>query len=122
MARRISAALGLLVALWAPQAAAKCERTNYRANPAAASRSEIEMSASSGMDCVMRLALPKRFKTTARRITEKPANGVVTIEGQTAFYRSTPGFTGSDRFVVEMDGKAFDGEGTAIIVVNVTVE
>jgi hypothetical protein len=119
---RAGVALGLFAALAVSPATAKCERTNYQANPATASRSEVQMSASSGMDCVIRLALPKRYKLTGRRITEKPTNGIVSIEGQTAFYRSVPGYTGPDRFVVEISGKAFDGAGTAVIVVNVTVE
>ncbi len=119
---RTGLALAVVIGLLPSPAAAKCQRTDYAANPATASRSEVEMSASSGMDCVIRLTLPRRYKLTARRITEKPNNGVVSIEGQTAFYRSVPGFVGADRFVVELDGKAFDGAGTAVIVVNVTVE
>jgi hypothetical protein len=82
---RAGVALGLFAALTVSPATAKCERTSYQANPATASRSEVQMSASSGMDCVIRLALPKRYKLTGRQIAEKPTNGIVSIEGQTAF-------------------------------------
>jgi hypothetical protein len=51
-----------------------------------------------------------------------PANGKVTLEGETAFYRSFPGFRGRDSFVAEISARGTDGEGTSRIVVNVTVE
>jgi hypothetical protein len=111
-----------LAAGWAAAAEAKCTRGNYAADPAKNTTSTVEMTASSGMDCVLRLALPRRYTLLKRRIAEKPVHGVVTIEGETAFYRSIPGYKGPDRFVAEMDGKAFDGQGTARIVVEVTVE
>lgn len=103
-------------------ASAKCERSSYTANPAKNTTSQVQMMASSGMDCVLRLALPKRYTLLKRRLVEKPVNGVASIEGETLFYRSVPGFKGDDRFVAEIDGKAFDGQGTARIVVDVTVE
>jgi hypothetical protein len=103
-------------------ASAKCERSTYTANPAKNTTSQVQMTASSGMDCVLRLALPKRYTLLKRRLVEKPVNGVATIEGETLFYRSVPGFKGDDRFVAEIDGKAFDGQGTARIEVDVTVE
>ncbi len=125
MHRTIVWRAGLAVALaagWAVGAEAKCTRTNYTADPAKNTTSTVEMTASSGMDCVLRLALPRRYTLLKRRIAEKPVNGIVSIEGETAFYRSVPGFRGQDRFVAEMDGKAFDGQGTARVVVEVTVE
>jgi hypothetical protein len=124
MARRgIWAGLIVLAAAGLPgSASAKCERSGYTADPAKGTTSQVQMTASSGMDCVLRLALPKRYTLMKRRLVEKPVNGIATIEGETLFYRSVPGFKGDDRFVAEIDGKAFDGQGTARIVVDVTVE
>ena len=56
------------------------------------SRAKVLMTASSGMDCVVRLAPSRRFTVTERRISEKPGHGTVTIEGETAFDRSVPGY------------------------------
>lgn len=121
--RRIRTGLIALAAAVLPAvASAKCERSSYTANPAKNTTSQVQMTASSGMDCVLRLALPKRYTLLKRRLVEKPVNGVASIEGETLFYRSVPGFKGDDRFVAEIDGKAFDGQGTARIVVDVTVE
>ena len=80
------------------------------------------MLASSGRDCVIRLAATRRFTVTGRRIAEPPASGKVTIEGETAFYRSAPGFVGEDRFVAQVSARGSDGEGTSSIVVTVTVK
>lgn len=80
------------------------------------------MQASSGMDCVIRLSATRRFTVTGRRIAEQPRHGKVTIEGETAFYRSFSGFTGEDRFIAEVSAKGSDGAGTSAIVVLVTVE
>lgn len=123
MTIRIALAAGLLaVAIFADPAEARCTRTNYAVAPSKNDTATVEMQASSGMDCVVRIAATRRFTVTARRIVEMPTNGKVTLEGETAFYRSFPGFRGQDRFVAEISARGTDGEGTSRIVVNVTVD
>lgn len=116
-------AAGLLVATaFADSAEARCTRTNYTVVPSKNDTATVEMQASSGMDCVVRIAATRRFTVTGRRIVQMPTNGKVTLEGETAFYRSFPGFRGQDRFVAEISARGTDGEGTSRIVVNVTVD
>jgi hypothetical protein len=114
------AAAGLLL-LAAGPAAAKCERTNYRAVPPANSRSEVQMTASTGKDCVLRLISTRRVTVTGRKIVAPPSRGKATIEGETVFYRSFPGYTGPDSFTAEIAGRSPDGEGVATVTVQVTV-
>ncbi len=114
---------GLVLAMGlADTAQARCTRTNYTVVPSKNDTATVEMQASSGMDCVVRIAATRRFTVTGRRIAEMPKNGKVTLEGETAFYRSFPGFTGQDRFVAEISARGTDGAGTSRIVVNVTVD
>jgi hypothetical protein len=103
------------------EAQARCERSDYTIVPSKNSRATVQMIAESGKDCVIRLSATRRFTIVGRRIAEEPANGKVTIEGETAFYRSLPNFRGADRFVAEVTGKGSDGEGTSVVTVNVTV-
>lgn len=116
----VAGALGLL--LVAGTAEARCSRTNYTVAPSKNDTVTVEMTATSGMDCVVRIATTRRFTVTARRIAEPAKHGKVTLEGETAFYRSLPGFRGRDGFVAELSARGTDGEGTSRIVVNVTVE
>ena len=104
------------------EAQARCSRSNYSVSPSKNDTATVEMLASSGMDCVVRIAATRRFTVTGRRIVEMPKNGKVTLEGETAFYRSLPGFRGKDSFVAELSARGSDGEGTSRIVVNVTVD
>lgn len=124
-AKATAAALlaGLLAsALGAGAAEARCSRSNYSVTPSKNDTATVEMLASSGMDCVVRIAATRRFTVTGRRIVELPKNGKVTLEGETAFYRSLPGFRGRDSFVAEISARGSDGEGTSRIVVNITVD
>ncbi len=120
MARLAAASTGLLLLALAP-AAAKCERSNYKAVPPENSRSEVQMVASSGKDCVLRLSATRRVTVTGRKIVTPPARGKATIEGETVFYRSFPGYTGPDSFIAEIAGRSTDGEGVATVSVQVTV-
>jgi hypothetical protein len=114
---------GLMAAMGLAGAAeARCTRTNYTVAPSKNDTATVEMQASSGMDCVVRIAATRRFTVTGRRIAEMPKNGKVTLEGETAFYRSFPGFRGQDSFVAEISARGTDGAGTSRIVVNVTVD
>lgn len=118
-----AAAAALLAGLMATGAAeARCSRSNYSVTPSKNDTATVEMQASSGMDCVVRISATRRFTVTGRRIVEMPKNGKVTLEGETAFYRSLPGFRGRDSFVAELSARGTDGEGTSRIVVNVTVD
>ena len=101
---------------------AACSRSDYSITPSQNSRAKVLMTASSGMDCVVRLAPSRRFTVTERRISEKPGHGTVTIEGETAFYRSVPGYRGPDRFAAEVSATGSDGQGTSTIVVDVVVK
>ncbi len=112
----------VLAAAFGADAHAKCSRSNYTVSPSKNDTATVEMQASSGMDCVVRIAATRRFTVTGRRIAEMPKNGKVTLEGETAFYRSFPGFKGTDRFVAEISARGTDGAGTSRIVVNVTVD
>ncbi|MFO1151603.1 MAG: hypothetical protein U1E62_24785 [Alsobacter sp.] len=117
----LAGAAAVLVLLAASPAAAKCERTNYRAVPPDNTRSEVQMTASSGKDCVLRLSATRRVTVTGRKIVAPPSRGKATIEGETVFYRSFPGYTGPDSFTAEIAGRASDGEGVATVTVQVTV-
>lgn len=79
------------------------------------------MTASTGKECVLRLSAGRRVTVTDRRIVVAPTHGKATIEGETVFYRSFPGFLGPDSFIAEIAGKSADGEGVAAIAVQVTV-
>lgn len=103
-------------------AEARCSHSGYQINPSRSTSATVDMRASSGMDCVIRLSATRRFTVTGRRIVQQPASGKVTIEGETAFYRSFPGFVGQDRFAAEVSARGSEGEGTSTIVVTVTVE
>jgi hypothetical protein len=116
------AASGLCLVLSAGWALARCERGDYTANPPKNTRSEVRMLASSGKECVIRLSAGRRIQVLDRRITIVPANGKATIEGETVFYRSFPGYTGPDSFTAEIAGRSADGEGVASVTVKVTVE
>lgn len=109
-------------ALSAGLAEARCERSDYNALPQKNSRSTVRMTASSGKDCVLRLTASRRVVVTARRIAAPPAHGKATIEGETVFYRSFPGYQGPDAFVAEIEGRSADGDGVATLAVSVTVE
>jgi hypothetical protein len=111
-----------LLAVSAGLAQARCERSDYNALPQKNSRSEVRMTASSGKECVLRLAASRRVVVTARRIAKAPAHGKATIEGETVFYRSFPGYQGPDAFVAEIEGRSADGDGVATVAVSVTVE
>lgn len=121
VAGRVAAA-GLLLLLSTGWALARCERGDYTANPPKNTRTEVRMFASSGKECVIRLSASRRVQVLERRITIAPANGKATIEGETVFYRSFPGYTGPDSFTAEIAGKNGEGEGVATITVKVTVE
>ena len=122
-ARGMAGLAGLLAGLvLAGAAQARCERGDYRIVPSQNKGAEVAMRASSGRDCVIRLAATRRFQVTSRAIVEKPQHGTVSIEGETAFYRSLPGFRGTDRFVASVSAKGSDGEGTSLITVTVTVD
>ncbi|MHB2168162.1 hypothetical protein [Alsobacter sp. R-9] len=121
-AGRVAALVAAVVVAAAGAAEAKCTRGDYRVVPSRNDTATVEMQASSGMDCVIRIATTRRFTVTGRRIVENPANGKVSLEGETAFYRSLPGFKGQDRFVAELTARGTDGEGTSRIIVNVTVD
>lgn len=114
-------AAGLALAGTAP-ALARCERSGYDAVPQKNSRSDVRMVASSGKECVLRLAAGRRVVVVARRIAVAPSNGKATIEGETVFYRSFPGYKGVDRFTAEIEGRSSDGDGVATIAVTVSVE
>lgn len=103
-------------------AEARCSHSGYRIVPSQNDSATVEMLATNGRDCVIRLSATRRFTVTGRRIAEPPQNGKVSIEGETAFYRAFPGFKGSDRFVAQVSARGSDGEGTSTIVVNVTVD
>jgi hypothetical protein len=123
MHERACAGIVMVAALVLPAAAsARCSHSGYQITPSRNTNATVEMRASSGMDCVIRLSATRRFTVTGRRIVEQPAKGKVTIEGETAFYRSFAGFVGQDRFVAQVSAKGSDGEGTSTIVVVVTVE
>jgi hypothetical protein len=120
-ARGLAGAVAVL-AVTAGPAQARCERGDYRIVPSQNKGAEVAMLASSGRDCVIRLAATRRFQVTRRAIVEMPRNGTVSIEGETAYYRSLPGFRGTDRFVAAVSAKGTDGEGTSLITVMVTVD
>lgn len=103
-------------------ASARCERSDYTANPAKNTRSEVRMLASSGKECVLRLTAGRRILITDRRITQAPAKGKASIEGETVFYRSFPGYSGPDSFTAEIAGRTGEAEGVATVTVKITVE
>lgn len=103
-------------------ASARCERSDYAANPVKNTRSEVRMLASSGKECVLRLTAGRRIQVTDRRIVAAPTKGKASIEGETVFYRSFPGYTGEDVFTAEIAGRNTDGNGVATVTVKVTVE
>lgn len=113
---------GTALLLSASLAHARCERSDYAANPVKNTRSEVRMLASSGKECVLRLSASRRIVITERRITAAPAHGKASIEGETVFYRSFPGYAGPDEFTAEIAGRSPDGAGVATVSVKVTVE
>ncbi|WP_293868886.1 hypothetical protein [uncultured Alsobacter sp.] len=120
---KLGLAAGIVAAAFVPGLAeARCSHSGYQITPSRNSSATVDMRASSGRDCVIRLSASRRFTVTGRRIVEHPGKGKVTIEGETAFYRSFAGFVGEDRFVAEVSAKGSDGEGTSTILVVVTVE
>jgi hypothetical protein len=115
----------LVAGLWAASAGlaqARCERSDYNAVPQKNSRSTVRMTASSGKECVLRLTASRRVVVTARRIAAPPAHGKATIEGETVFYRSFPGYQVPDGFVAEIEVRSADGDGVSTQTVSVTVE
>lgn len=119
--RALAWAGGLLLA-GTGAVSARCERSDYNAAPQKNSRSDVRMVASSGKDCVIRLTASRRVVVVARRIAVPPANGKATIEGETVFYRSFPGYRGPDSFTAEIEGRGSDGDGVATVAVKVSVE
>ena len=77
-ARGMAGLAGLLGGLLLASAAqARCERGDYRIVPSQNKGAEVAMRASSGRDCVIRLAATRRFQVTNRAIVEKPQHGTV---------------------------------------------
>jgi hypothetical protein len=101
---------------------ARCERSDYSAMPHRNSRSDVRMTASSGKECVIRLSASRRVTVVARRIAIAPEHGKATLEGESVFYRSFPGYRGPDNFTAEIEGHGSDGDGVAIVAVQVSVE
>ena len=56
------------------------------------------------------------------KVSQQPQHGSVRLLNNSSFeYRSQPGYTGPDAFVIEATGSDTRGTGTSIVTYNVTV-
>lgn len=117
LARALAAAC--LAAMPIDAALARCSVPNFSfwlGNPGSA-----VMNADSGQPCKIRvwsgIGSDFRSVTTLRA----PSQGAVTGGGSDMFYRSRPGFSGTDSFVIAIKGTKFGAERTTELTVNVTV-
>lgn len=114
--------LGLaLAASWVSYAdAANCEV--YRNRLTFASDTSVDMIVRSGRDCRVRYPLAESIHIDSNVISERPRYGGARIEGTSAaYYRSNPGYRGSDRFTFTFCGEEGGKPGCSSIRVKITV-
>lgn len=115
--------LAVLTALSFGAPVAHAAECNVNRRPlVVAANAEVDMIVKSGRDCRIRFPAEEGFEPERGEIVDRPSHGGARMNGSyDIYYRSNPGYKGSDRFSFVLCGADYGKRGCSEIRVRINV-